>query len=488
MKKRIKKQTIVFLLAGLTGSVFAQGSLTPPGAPGATMKTLTQVEPRTPISSSPTSIRKSGSYYLTTNLTGGISISTNNVTLDLMGFSIIAASGNAVSLSSGCSGIVVRNGTLSAPTGNGMDFSVSSTNANGLIEGLFISGCQNYGIAVGGGFLVRDCKVQGTDMAGIRAYGNSEVRDCTVTACEKGLQLSGTGARVENNRVFGNADNYDFSAGNQLNLLLCQIPENIDWSASVKLAGSLESSGHGVVVRANDVTLDLMGFTLNGDRSSGDYGIFLDGATNSAIWNVVVRNGIVRNFNCGFRAEYVQACRFEHLIIATNSIWGIYLYGYSGQCDGNTLADCTISGNSSFGICLDGGYGGRCDGNTLVNCTVSGNGSYGICLFGDSGQCDGNTVTGCTIRKNAGRGIYLSYADGNRVEGNHISGQTGNPSYGILSTNTVGNLIFRNTCVGQTNNFTITANDTYGPIVTNTGALTTTNGAAGLSPWANFSR
>jgi hypothetical protein len=74
------------------------------------------------------------------------------------------------------------------------------------------------------------------------------------------------------------------------------------------------------------------------------------------------------------------------------------------------------------------------------------------------------------------------------VEGNHISGQTGSPSYGILSTNTAGNLIFRNTCVGQTNNFTISTNDTYGPIVTNTGALTTTNGAAGLSPWANFSR
>ena len=33
--------------------VMGQGSLTPPGAPGETMKTLAQVEPRTPISSLP---------------------------------------------------------------------------------------------------------------------------------------------------------------------------------------------------------------------------------------------------------------------------------------------------------------------------------------------------------------------------------------------------------------------------------------------------
>src|SRR5438445_13129756 len=74
-------------------STHAQGSLTPPGAPAATMKTLSQVEPRTPISSVPFAITNSGSYYLTTNLTGtgggaAISITTSNVTLDLNGFTL----------------------------------------------------------------------------------------------------------------------------------------------------------------------------------------------------------------------------------------------------------------------------------------------------------------------------------------------------------------------------------------------------------------
>src|SRR6266436_4671626 len=73
----------------LPSGLFAQGSLTPPGAPAPTMKTLQQIEPRTPISSVPVSILNSGSYYLTDNLEvsygDAIFISANNVTVDLNG-------------------------------------------------------------------------------------------------------------------------------------------------------------------------------------------------------------------------------------------------------------------------------------------------------------------------------------------------------------------------------------------------------------------
>ena len=71
---------------------FAQGSLTPPGAPAPTMKSLDQIEARTPISSLPFTISASGSYYLTKNLavTSGnaIVISAEGVTLDLNGFTL----------------------------------------------------------------------------------------------------------------------------------------------------------------------------------------------------------------------------------------------------------------------------------------------------------------------------------------------------------------------------------------------------------------
>ena len=69
----------------------AQGDLTPPGAPAPTMKTLDQIEARTPISILPYTIDSSGSYYLTNNIStdgDGIIISSNNVSLDLNGFTI----------------------------------------------------------------------------------------------------------------------------------------------------------------------------------------------------------------------------------------------------------------------------------------------------------------------------------------------------------------------------------------------------------------
>src|SRR5436190_21494060 len=92
---------VVFGLIGggtllISVSLFAQGGLAPPGAPAPTMKTLQQIEPRTPISSLPFNILTSGSYYVMTNLTGvsgsdGITVFVSGVTIDLGGFSLTGA-------------------------------------------------------------------------------------------------------------------------------------------------------------------------------------------------------------------------------------------------------------------------------------------------------------------------------------------------------------------------------------------------------------
>jgi hypothetical protein len=183
-------------------TLLAQGSLTPPGPPAPTMKTLQQVEPRVPISSAPFTISQPGSYYLTTNLTissgDAITIATNGVTLDLNGFTIAStapsATGYGILINSGLRNLTILNGSIQGGvtndgsgvfSGPGFGYGIfysGSAPQNVRVSGVSVSGCLYDGIYVGGGAstTVENCVVRTVGSLGIVA---NTIRGCMALDC-----------------------------------------------------------------------------------------------------------------------------------------------------------------------------------------------------------------------------------------------------------------------------------------------------------------
>jgi parallel beta-helix repeat protein len=261
-------------------------------------------------------------------------------------------------------------------------------------------------------------------------------------------------------------------------------PYAITQPGSYYLVSNLHSTNHGIEVQTSGVTLDLNGFSITGDGGTSDYGITVE--THIAIDKVTIGGGTISGFGAGLQCKNMNNSQIKDLVVSDNK-YGIFFSGSnSGACNGNSLTDCIISENDEWGLRLFGTQG-ECNGNRITGCTISGNGSYGVWLYnGTGGQCDGNLLQGNQVIMNTDRGIYLQGANGNRIEANNIWGTSGGPSYGIQTIGNTNNFILRNTCVGQTSNFSLSADDTYGPEVTVSGALSSTGDES--HPWANFSR
>jgi hypothetical protein len=184
---------------------FAQGSLTPLGAPAPTMKSLDQIEARTAITNTASlvTISQPGSYYLTQNLTvsagDAIDIAANDVTLDLNGFTISSTAASAAGCGinfvsfKGNSDITISNGHIKGGvtnnagvySGPGFAFGIYksfSYPVNVRVTGVSVSGCLNYGILLGTGnsSVVESCTVQTIGNTGIDA---SAVSHSTANQC-----------------------------------------------------------------------------------------------------------------------------------------------------------------------------------------------------------------------------------------------------------------------------------------------------------------
>lgn len=136
----------------------------------------------------------------------------------------------------------------------------------------------------------------------------------------------------------------------------------------------------GIMVQADDVTLDLNGFRL---LSAGGTLTSADGIEGTDRTNIEVRNGTVEGFRgrgIGFFGAS-QSVRIIDMRLRGTGFQGVDLDG-----DGHLVSRCTSNGNALWGFSLDGD-------SLIVDSVAQGNTLFGLVLDPETGF-RGNLVSG----------------------------------------------------------------------------------------------
>lgn len=400
-----------------TISIFAQGSLTPPGAPAPTMKTLDQIR-STGIALNTTNtpsganyefiINQPGSYFLTTNLgvtkPNGIHVTAAGVTVDLNGFQISRSSGSGgdgITIDKAADRCVVKDGTVNG-FAIGVDCAttgVSDEARGGAFINLTAANCTLYGLLGGRTWRVLDCSAQdNSGTAGIMAQGGSIYTGCraqqnsatagiainsfsTVSNCTArdntgtyGIRANVPGSTITNCSVCGNVSSASSSAGistpNACIIIGCVVFGN------GTTAGSLtNTTGAGISVGSNCIIKDCVAYENQGD-------------------------GIAATSKCLITGN---ACSFNGSF--TDTVAG---GGGDGAGIHTTSSDNRIDGNNV--VTNDRGIDVDSSGSIIIRNTASGNTTnFSIAASNHYGTIDDDTATGgAAVAGDSATGTFTS--------------------------------------------------------------------------------
>ena len=385
---------LLLALAATTVLAFSQGDLTPTAAPAPTMKTLTQIEPRTPVNSTTCPgdasntyiIATPGSYYLTGNLTGtagkrGIYLQSNNVTLDLGGFILDGNSAGTDAIYAINGNYTVFNGTITKWNGSGIYLIGDATR----VEHITVTTCGQGIVSQAAASNVSDCAVFNIISAavGTSVYG---IQGDTVTHCTvKGVSTTAGGGSATGitGKTVSQCSVSDVQAANSTAIGI-SASTITDSSYVGKLGAASAASYVGITAStiAHCTVRDLL-FNSSGNFDYGIVGAVITDSTVNRVSNTGSGTsvaGIHGNFLSNLASGSVETSVIKSCQVSGITGIGIEISGIV-NLEGNRSGYCT-----SYGISANAGI---VRNNTTNNC--------GTAIFLNTGLAVGNTSISDTI-------------------------------------------------------------------------------------------
>ena len=436
------RRLLLVTVLTLPSLAFAQGALTPPSgafsgaAPAPTMKTLDQLEPRTPLEPGAPGVSPSmnggliidepGSYYLTGNLTvssgNAIDIGASNVTLDLNGFTILSTAGDnvvrgaGIELSGSVTNVTIRNGHIRGGFDHGITAPDSST--SNLADNVSVVGVMLNGINLPNGSTVTHCSASRCGGTGITAtvVGDSVAEECSFMGINAKTAANSVGKGQYTGLHAESASNCRGEATSLGYGLYAAVSATNCYGLSVDGPGL--TCGLALNCRGDSTTnIGLEATTATGCRgrtTTGHYGLLASEAAENCcgyIWKNTT-TGLAAGTGTGLSAQTATNCHGE----TSGSGLGLHARtatGCSAESIGNTALQATFNAENCRGIATGLGYGLWCGGNALNCYGETATGNYGLWVNGTANTCRGkNNVSAVAKAVHADVAIGCSSAQG----------------------------------------------------------------------------